>query len=216
MGAYFVESSQGKKELVKLRNPWGNFEWSGSWCDKDTRWSSVSQTEKNRIGYSTNDDGIFFMEFSDFIHYYDAAQICYVHDDYSYYGFEVCTKTNQGKFYKVDLPRRGEYIFSVSQASVRHLPMDDQDNHSYARVTIKVADSNGKILEEVNKGDRDVFSGFRQNKGMEVLEFEGTIYLYVSINWKSTKNEPFGLSVYGVGVLDERNFVEVCLIILNY
>lgn len=209
MGAYFVQTSRDKKELVKLRNPWGNFEWSGAWCDKDSQWNGVSQSEKTRIGYTTIDDGVFFMEFSDFIHYYDAAQICYVHDDYRYFGFEVCTKATEGKFYKIDLPRRGEYIFSVSQTSVRHLSLDDQDRHSYSRVTLKIADANGKILEEVTKGDRDVFSGFRQNKGMENLEFEGTIYLYVNVNWKSGKNESFGLSVYGVGDVDERNFVEV-------
>jgi calpain-15 len=29
-----VISCQGH-QLLKIRNPWGNFEWQGDWCDKD-------------------------------------------------------------------------------------------------------------------------------------------------------------------------------------
>ena len=75
---------QGRTEkLVKLRNPWGNFEWAKGWGDKDPRWNEISASEKRRIGYEGfKDDGIFFMSFTDFCHFYDACQICYCHDEF--------------------------------------------------------------------------------------------------------------------------------------
>lgn len=45
-------------ELIKLRNPWGEGEWTGKWSDNDPEWTDalIKATEK-----VDRDDGIFFM-----------------------------------------------------------------------------------------------------------------------------------------------------------
>ena len=64
--------------LVKLRNPWGNREWNGAWSDTDEEnWSCVDDTVRQQIGYSNEEeDGIFFMEISDYKEFFNLTAIC--------------------------------------------------------------------------------------------------------------------------------------------
>lgn len=42
--------------------------------DNDPRWKDVSQQDKDRIGFGgSKDDGIFFLDFETYMHYYDAV-----------------------------------------------------------------------------------------------------------------------------------------------
>lgn len=43
IGAYDVEGHQ----LVKVRNPWGSYEWSGAFSDKDHRWTESMKRAVN-------------------------------------------------------------------------------------------------------------------------------------------------------------------------
>ena len=46
--------------LIKLRNPHGSkgIEWKGEWSDNSNKWTNEM---KNKIGFESKDDGIFFM-----------------------------------------------------------------------------------------------------------------------------------------------------------
>mmetsp|Transcript_14906 Transcript_14906/g.2495 ORF Transcript_14906/g.2495 Transcript_14906/m.2495 type:complete len:104 (+) Transcript_14906:754-1065(+) len=54
--------------LVRLRNPWGEFEWKGDWSDNSHTWTqdviNYIQPEFDR------DDGVFWMSFKDFHTYF--------------------------------------------------------------------------------------------------------------------------------------------------
>ena len=55
------------ERLVKLRNPWGKGEWKGDWSDDSYKWTNKLKRELN---YRSDDDGVFFMSYNDFIKYY--------------------------------------------------------------------------------------------------------------------------------------------------
>jgi len=61
------------RKLMKLRNPWGRFEWNGKWSDKSDEWTPEL---KKTLGWSDADDGIFWIEFSDALNYYESVSIC--------------------------------------------------------------------------------------------------------------------------------------------
>ena len=65
-----MKTTNGEARLVKIRNPWVEREWTGDWSDhRDDKdeWKTVSEDEKNRIGYTNENDGSFWMTFQDWV-----------------------------------------------------------------------------------------------------------------------------------------------------
>ena len=79
IGVERVKTTNGEVRLVKIRNPWGETEWTGDWSDhrdgKD-EWKTVSEDEKNRIGYTNENDGSFWMTFKDWVNEFELCTIC--------------------------------------------------------------------------------------------------------------------------------------------
>lgn len=82
------ETSDKKFKLIKLRNPWGQFEWKGPWSDASRNWTFQYRKE---MGADTKDDGIFWMEFKDFCTYYDKITCCRLLND-SIFSFPMESK----------------------------------------------------------------------------------------------------------------------------
>lgn len=73
-----LDVSQKAIRLVKFRNPHGTagIEWNGDWKDGDSKWGSISDADKQRIGYSNTRDGEFWMTFDDWIDQFESFDIC--------------------------------------------------------------------------------------------------------------------------------------------
>ena len=56
--------------LVKLRNPWGKFEWTGAWGDKDDNWTEDLLTY---CGHKRGDDGSFLISYEYYIQYFSLT-----------------------------------------------------------------------------------------------------------------------------------------------
>ena len=61
-----VKTAGGLK-FMKLRNPWGRYEWKGDYSDKSDKWTP---TLKKQLEYENSDDGSFWMLYDDFIKYF--------------------------------------------------------------------------------------------------------------------------------------------------
>lgn len=60
----------GSYEFVQLRNPWGqDGEWEGPWSDSSRLWD-VNPDVKQTLGFTSSNDGVFWMEFKDFIQHF--------------------------------------------------------------------------------------------------------------------------------------------------
>ncbi|KAK5873288.1 hypothetical protein PBY51_018340 [Eleginops maclovinus] len=70
-----VEYRGQHKILIRIRNPWGQVEWTGAWSDSSSEWSSVDSAEKDEL-LCQMEDGEFWMSFQDFLRQFSRLEIC--------------------------------------------------------------------------------------------------------------------------------------------
>jgi hypothetical protein len=74
-----VLQTSGGVRLLKLRNPHGGTEWNGAFSDGSSEWTAELKAEVEEICHHellSEDDGSFFMEFEDFLHYMGEIGSC--------------------------------------------------------------------------------------------------------------------------------------------
>lgn len=65
------------RRLVKLRNPWGRREWSGSFSAKSDEWNAAL---RELLGATRRDDGTFWMPYAHFLAHFQVVDVCKAHD----------------------------------------------------------------------------------------------------------------------------------------
>ncbi|XP_039424312.1 calpain-2 catalytic subunit isoform X3 [Corvus cornix cornix] len=63
------------QKLIRIRNPWGEVEWTGKWNDNCPNWSGVDPEVRERLT-RRHEDGEFWMAFNDFLRHYSRLEIC--------------------------------------------------------------------------------------------------------------------------------------------
>ncbi|XP_036402095.1 calpain-2 catalytic subunit-like [Megalops cyprinoides] len=74
-GAEEVHVRGRPEQLVRVRNPWGQVEWTGAWSDGSREWDQILPEEKAKLN-SVVDDGEFWMSYSDFVRNFSRLEIC--------------------------------------------------------------------------------------------------------------------------------------------
>ena len=73
-----VKLTKDGHKLCMIRNPWGNDkEWKGKWSDSDS--SSWTPALKKECGFLAQDDGSFWMQWSDVLKWFNTVAVCYTH-----------------------------------------------------------------------------------------------------------------------------------------
>ena len=74
--------NKGKEiKLLQLRNPWGSGEWQGDWSDKSPLWTDELRT---KLGCVDEDDGMFFIELTDYLDHFSWTSVCVENNDEKY------------------------------------------------------------------------------------------------------------------------------------
>lgn len=74
-GAKEVNYRGQNTKLIRMRNPWGEVEWTGAWSDNSNEWNSVDPSERDELR-NKMEDGEFWMSFQDFLREYSRLEIC--------------------------------------------------------------------------------------------------------------------------------------------
>ncbi|XP_015226919.1 PREDICTED: calpain-2 catalytic subunit-like [Cyprinodon variegatus] len=71
-GAVEVNYRGRQEKLVRMRNPWGQVEWTGPWSDGSSEWNYV----QGDCPHANAEDGEFWMAFTDFLRHYSRIEVC--------------------------------------------------------------------------------------------------------------------------------------------
>uniref|UniRef100_A0A8D2Q6P5 Calpain 8 n=1 Tax=Varanus komodoensis TaxID=61221 RepID=A0A8D2Q6P5_VARKO len=74
-GAEEVNYRGRPEKLLRIRNPWGEVEWTGAWSDNAPEWNYIDPQQKKALDKQA-DDGEFWMSFSDFQRQFTRLEIC--------------------------------------------------------------------------------------------------------------------------------------------
>uniref|UniRef100_UPI0037E7957C calpain-1 catalytic subunit n=1 Tax=Semicossyphus pulcher TaxID=241346 RepID=UPI0037E7957C len=74
-GVEQVEYRGNMTKLVRIRNPWGEVEWTGAWSDNSREWDNVDRSARSRL-QNRSEDGEFWMSFNDFLREFSRLELC--------------------------------------------------------------------------------------------------------------------------------------------
>ena len=97
--------------LFKIRNPWSQGEWSGDWSDKSSLWDDKA---KSQVEFEKKEDGIFFMNDTDFFKYFTHVEICYILYDAISATYTIEGEENLKNASVFNVQTEGEGFLSVS------------------------------------------------------------------------------------------------------
>nr|CAH8831496.1 unnamed protein product [Trichobilharzia regenti] len=108
--------------LIRLRNPWGNErEWSGPWSDQSKEWRSIPPDERKRIGLTFDEDGEFWMSFSDFVHYFSRLELCHLGPESISYSPRATTRRRATHRWEM-IREEGEWLRNSTAGGCSNFP----------------------------------------------------------------------------------------------
>ena len=190
MNIYNVKTSSGMEKLVKLRNPWGNNEFSGDWSHISKKWTPKL---KKQFDYSgENDDGIFYMSYNDFIKYFIFLDIAKLEPGY---------KTTFCKIKKTEAKR----------CQIIRLIVNEENKNTFVQLYQKnprIVRKNGTYYPKtvmsyimLVKFENDLFkyiksiSGNKMHLAIEVDLEPGIYFAFCDVIYRYVYNETYGYTV---------------------
>jgi calpain-15 len=182
-------------QLVKLRNPWGNFEWNGAWSDNSGDWTPELQKQ---AGWTVEDDGTFFMCMDDLRQYFNRIQVCRINDAYKDSSLKARHKHGGFSMLRFVVAEPGGHGYlQVIQTDERCF--DRKVNYEYSNVRLivcKIEDPSADVKKLRYLNGK---SGYMRDTWEEYQNLEpGEYYMYVEFDWPDkSEHTDFCASYYG-------------------
>lgn len=187
-----VRSKRGREHLVKIRNPWARVEWNGDWSDGSDLWTDEL---KEKLGWTNEDDGSFWMNFDDFARNYHRVTICRVQDGYFYKGLTFNQDDERPTVFSAKVLEGGRSYFMVAFEDNRKFGVSNE----YPAVRIIVAKKvpNEGLLRVTGHTTSDY-----RDSWVLIDADPGEYIIYVKIHWNIALSNKFGFSTYSSSQID--------------
>ena len=179
------------ERLLRIRNPWGQFEWSGDWGDNSEKWTEAA---KAAVGFAGSaDDGTFWMCIDDFTKYFESVTICRYEEDFDNDHIAMDqTKDETFSVVQMTVSEPTRLYFMVCQLDERRFG-GFESGYQYAPVRLVAArlEENGALTYIDGK-----ISLYSRDAWIYLDLPAGHFLVYIEMNWKSSITDLFGVSVY--------------------
>ena len=183
-------------KIIKIYNPWAWFEWKGKFNDNDEEsWNKIPLLKK-LVGYNNNDDGIFFMEFSDYYKKFHSTYILNYLKDWVYNYKLINQKSNN--YYscvKLILKKENKIRFGLHVKQSRINLMEN--NSSLYPISLIIAKYNSEfnnytLINSVFDVSDNIYSSYYQD--FEPGEYH--IFMHYNANKNKVSDYNYTLSTY--------------------
>ena len=176
---YKVKTKKGEERLIKLKNPWGDTEFTGEWSDYSKKWTPELKKQCDFV--EENEDGIFYMSFKDFMKYYMLFDIAKIKENYQSSFCKV--KKNQSTTCQViELEIKEQYPSSFIQIYQKNPRIQKKDGTypgNPVMAFIMLVRKEGKELKYIGSvSDNEVHCA------IEVDLKPGTYYILSDVNYR--------------------------------
>ncbi|XP_076099982.1 calpain-9-like isoform X6 [Mytilus galloprovincialis] len=162
----------GKLPMVRCRNPWGNeSEWKGAFSDESERWKYITDSDKEEIGLTQEDDGEFWMTFGDWQSNFQKLEICNLGPD----SLDDDELVKIGKKRWEATSEVGEWIPNVNAGGCRNYLQTFFTNPQY-RVTVTDPDEDEDDLCTILVGVLQKDRRKKRKEGLDMLTIGYVIY----------------------------------------
>jgi len=183
-------------KLVKIRNPWGRFEWNGDFSDNSPLWTQEIMEE---VGYVNADDGMFCMTIEDFKKYFVGYVIAEYNEDWNYSYIKGENDIHHAEYFKFKINYPTEIYLRIHQRNER---FGDTEGYSPADFRIARVDENGYspiVAKSADVDDTAIFGHHsiapsRHHK--LYLKKAGEYIVRVKMLWLNNVKRDFTLSAY--------------------
>ena len=173
-----IQTSQGKNVyLFRIRNPWSQGEWTGDWSDKSKLWDSKA---KSQVEFDNKDEGIFFMNDTDFFKYFTHVEICYTFFDSEVvtYIIDEADKLKNANVFNIETEGEGFLSVSIPKENWR-ANRTLRDKVLPTHISIVQYDPNAKSRLKTFSNYNGTFESFRTcTLNVRVTKGNYLIYIY--------------------------------------
>lgn len=188
--------------IIKLRNPWGKFEWNGDFADNSPLWTDEL---KKKVGYTNADDGLFCMTVQDFKKCFEFISICIYHEGWEYSYIEVESDPNHAEYFKFSVDEPCEIYLRIHQEDKRHLSKEEQEKFKYSSADLILAriEDDGTYctqLDDQKMIHNGTFFGARSIYPSKKCKLDitepGEYIIRTKVRWRNRQRNKFTLSAY--------------------
>ena len=135
----------GQYRVLKIRNPWGKFEWKGDFSDGSPLWTDEY---KKTVGYSNADDGVFCMTVTDFMKHMDYYTVSYYKDNYFRCHLEIESHRRHAEYFEFEVSESSMMNIEIVQKDKRHF--GDNSGYDYSPVEIMLLKKEGNEFKVIS------------------------------------------------------------------
>ena len=186
-------------KLIKLRNPWGNYEWNGRYSDESPDWTADMKKEFNFN--SNTEDGEFWIHLDDFLSFFSYSFICHYRDHYKYM-VKKLTQNPSDSFVcaKMEVEHDGTHVY---------IGLHQKQQRFYTKVEGYVAQMAHLILARYDEQTREYTFVDSDSSNLEKLYVEqtlnvGTYHIFCKTYW------PYDTPCRNVLSTYSAKFVKLC------
>ncbi len=191
--------------LLKLRNPWGEFEWKGDFSDHSPEWDKSPALKEIHNQQGKEDDGIFFMKFSDYLYYYPYTFISEYRDN-AIYDYVRVYQLSQDVMtaLKINIAVETDITISMHQRSDRLYHKVDNYQTPMARLIVaKYTPGKAKAYEFIGSD-----SGADDKLHVSERLQPGEYHIFANNSWNYSQKNKYVISTYASPVHKTESDIE--------